>query len=285
MLKKTVRMRGRTSKRSKARVLKSTIRKVKKVQGVSLAVKKYVQRTLHKNVETKTLIPYVVNNYPIRAYGVAPNGPHQLTTFDLLTPLDGVIQGTNNGQRLGDTIKIRKLKVRGYINLDSSKADDATFLKNPMYVKLFVGRRKDSIADPNVTVIPGVSNAFDNILQNGPIPAAPQNLPSDMYRMINNDTYKIYATRFFKIGTAAPSNIPNDSAQYNNDFSFAKQFSIDLSKHIDLIRYNPGTTTIASNVGMYMWYFVCFANGSPVNTLTNAPLECHFDVNVTYEDA
>lgn len=285
MLKKPVRT--RVSKRSKARVLKSTIKKMKRVQrSVPLAVKKYVQHTLHKNVETKTLIPYTVNNYAISPYGIVPNGPHQLTTFDVLTPLDGVIQGTNNGQRLGDTIKIRKLKVRGYVNLDSSRADDPLYLKNPMYVKLFIGRRKDSIANPNTTVIPGVSNAFDNILQNGPIPAAPQNLPSDMYRMINNDTYKIYATRFFKIGNAAPSNDPSTSAQYNNDFSFARHFDIDLSKHIDLVRYNPGTTTIASNLGMYMWFFVCFANGATVNPVNAlAPLECHFDVNVTYEDA
>lgn len=265
---------------------KKRIYRKKIAKKVSRPVKAYVQRAIAKNVETKSMIPYVVQNYPISPYGIAPNGPHQLTTFDLLTPLDGLIQGTNNGQRLGDIIRIKKMSVRGYVNLDSTKANDDLYLKNPMYVKIVVGRRKDTVADPNTFSIPGVSTGFNNLFINGPTAAAPQNQPTDMYRMFNRDVYKILATRYFKIGNAAPSNDPSTSAQYNNDFSFARHFNIDLSKFIKTVRYNPGTTTISSNNGIYMWFLVCFANGAyPNGVNANLPLECHFDVNAIYEDA
>lgn len=271
-------------KKGKTSRYKRTYRKLAK--KVPRPVKAYVQHAIARNVETKSMIPYTVSNYAISPYGIAPNGPHQLTTFDLLTPLDGLIQGTNNGQRLGDIIRIKKMSVRGYVNLDSSRADDPLYLKNPMYVKLFVGRRKDTIANPNTTTITGISQAYDNFFMNGPTAASPQNLPVDMYRMVNRDVYKILATRFFKIGNAAPSNDPSTSAQYNNDFSFARHFSIDLSKFIKTVRYNPGTTTTSSNNAIYMWFIVCFANGATVNAVNaNLPLECHFDVNAVYEDA
>jgi hypothetical protein len=114
-----------------------------------------------------------------------------------------------------------------------------------------------------------------------------------MTELINKQTYQICATRYFKIGTSAPSNNPSDSAQWNNDFKFSKNFSVDLSKHIDIVKFSQqpsqGTSGEVTNFGMYAWFLVSFANGATVggsDGLTNwMPLECHFTVNSTYEDA
>lgn len=249
---------------------------------VGQAVKAYVKRAIKVSTELKHAVPYVVNNANIQSYGMVPNGPHQCTTFDLSSVLQ-IPQGTDDGQRVGDKIRVKSMSLQGYINLDSSLANDTSYLKNPMFVKMYIGRRIDTINDPNNYSFAG-GIGFNNLFANGPTAAAPQNLPSDMYRYVNKDVYRIYATRMFKIGMSAPSNNPADSNQWNNDFKFSKQFSISLNKHIEVVKYFDGSTT-PSNVGLYCWFNCCWANGASVTTLTRLPLEVHFDVNCTYYDS
>nr|WPR18609.1 MAG: capsid protein [Chemarfal virus 88] len=267
-------------KRANNKMRKTTQRRRKAVTRpqVSKAVKVYLKKALKKSAELKTATPYVVNNSAIRAYGISPNGPSQLTTFALSDVLT-IPQGTGDGQRIGDRIRVKSMNVKGYINLDSQYAGDAAYLKNPMYVKLFVGRRLDTLANPNT-----ISGGFSKLLAAGPTSQSPTNLPADMYRYINKELYQILHTRKFKIGTSAPSNNPSDSAQYNNDFSWARNFSINLSKNIETVKFSDGGSS-PSNVGLYMWFMVVFANGAAITTLTNTPLECHFDVNCTYYDS
>lgn len=253
-------------------------------------VKQYVKAMISRNVETKQCIPIGANNLPIRGYGIVPNGPHQLTTLDIGQIFDGMLQGTANGERLGNEIRIKKLTLKGFINLDSTKAEDATYLKNPMFVKMFVGRRKDTMANPNTYATTSYT-AFQDLFEAGPLVGFPDNLPTDMYQTINNETYQIVARRFFKIGTSAPSNQPSGSAQWNNDFSFSKYFSIDLTKHVNVIKYEPdmgggGVHGEVRNWGLYAWFLVCFANGATIDPITNnTPLEYHYNINATYEDA
>lgn len=251
-------------------------RYVKKAK-VPLSTRKYIKRIINTKAELKHAAPLVRNNVAIRGYGLW-GGPSQLTCEDLNTVFT-IPQGTADGQRLGDKIRVKSMNVRGYVNLDSSKADDATFKKNPMYVKMFIGRRCDTLLDPNT-----ITGGFSRFLASGPVSSAPQNLPSDMYRYVNKELYQIMATRVFKIGSSAPSNVPNDSAQWNNDFKFSKNFSVSLSKHINTVKYTDGGI-IPTNTAFYMWFLVCFANGSTPDPLTNnTPLECHYDVNLTYYD-
>lgn len=245
---------------------------------VTKAVKSYVKRAIHVKQELKHASPLVRQNVAIRGYGMS-GGPSQLTCEDITTVLT-IPQGTADGQRVGDKIKVKSLNIKGFINLDSSFADNPIYRKNPMYVKMFVGRRVDTVNDPNT-----ITGGFSKFLAAGPVAAAPTNLPPDMYRYVNKELYRVYATRIFKIGVSAPSNVPNDSAQWNNDFKFSKNFSISLNKHIDTVKYSDGGN-IPSNVGFYVWFLVCFANGSAINLVdNNTPLEWHYDVNCTYYDA
>lgn len=275
MSKKTKYTKKRSYKK-RAYKKRSTSRKV----TIPTNIKKYVKSVVARNVENKLAVPLYSNNRPITGYGISPNGPHQLSTFDIGSIFNGIIQGTNNGQRIGDSIRVKKYTLKGYVNLDSSVGNDTGFNKNPLYVKMFVGRRQDGILDPNTFG----ATAFGDLLVNGPTASAPLNLPSDMWRLINKNVYRIYATRFFKIGMSAPSNNPADSNQWNNDFKFSKHFSIDLSKHIDIVKYDEGGNT-PRNISFHVWFLVCFANGSPMTSLTQPCLEWHYDVNASYEDA
>jgi len=249
---------------------------------VGQAVKAYVKRAIKTSTELKHAVPMSFNNQNIQAFGISPNGPNQCTSEEITRVLQ-IPQGSDNGQRIGDKIRVKSLTIKGYVNLNSALANEPDYNKNPMYVKMFVGRRVDTIADPN-TYVSGGGTAFNNLFQNGPTATGPLNYPSDMYRYVNKDVYRIYTTRFFKIGMSAPSNNPADSNQWNNDFKFSKQFTISLNKHIDVVKYFDGGIN-PTNVGIYVWFVCCWANGSPVTTLTKLPLEWHYDVNCTYYDA
>ena len=259
------------------------VRIVRKRKGMSrvkvpVATRRYIKSAINRSSELKHASPLVRNNISIHAYGLPPGGPSQLTCEDLTTVFT-IPQGTSDGFRIGDRIRVKSLNVKGFVNLDSSRADDATYKKNPMYVKMFIGKRLDTLSDPNT-----ISGGFSKFLAAGPVSTPPQNLPSDMYRYVNKDLYQIMATRMFKIGSSAPSNVPNDSAQWNNDFGFSKNFSVSLNKHVNNVKYSDGGT-IPTNCAFYMWFLVCFANGSSVDVLTNnIPLEVHYDVNCTYYD-
>lgn len=254
---------------------------------VSPNIKRYVKAMVRRNIETKQAIPLGANNVPIRPYGLDGNGPHQLTTIDIGQIFEGMNKGTSNGERIGNEISVKKLTFKGFINLDSTKADVNAYKKNPMFVKMFVGRRRDTIQNPNTYATTNYT-AFEDLFEAGPLVGHPDNLPTDMYQTINKQVYQVVATRFFKIGTSSPSNVPNDSAQWNNDFSFSKFFSIDLSKHVHTIQYEAdyGTAEAVRNFGLYAWFLVCFANGSTLSIVDNLiPLECHYNINATYEDA
>jgi len=262
---------------------KKSMRKPKRKTGsskltVPKAVKAYVAKAINRKAELKHAAPLVRSNQAIRGYGLS-GGPTQLTCEDITTVFT-IPQGTADGQRIGDKIRVKSLNIKGFVNLDSSFADDPIYRKNPMYIKMFVGRRVDTIGDPNV-----IAGGFSRFLSAGPVAAAPTNLPPDMYRYVNKELYRVYATRLFKIGVSAPSNVPNDSAQWNNDFHFSKNFSVSLNKHVDIVKYSDGGIQPA-NVGFYVWFLVCFANGSAINLVdNNTPLEWHYDVNCTYYDA
>lgn len=273
-LKKTSKIRSRRTMRKRGQ-RKGKLR-------ISKTLKAYITKAIKVSTELKHAVPLSFNNQNIQAYGVTPNGPHQCTTINLTDVLN-ITQGTDNGMRIGDKIRVKSLTFKGYVNLNSALANEPDYLKNPMYVKMFVGRRVDTIEDPN-TYATGGGIGFNNLFQNGPTASGPLNYPSDMYRYVNKDVYRIYTTRFFKIGMSAPSNNPADSNQWNNDFKFAKHFSISLSKHIETVKYFDGATK-PSNVGLYAWFVPVWANGAPVTGLARMPLEYHCDVNCTYYDA
>lgn len=243
-----------------------------------LATRKYVKSLLSRSQETKQAMPSTANNVEIQPYGIAST--HGSTHFNFAPMFSTIAQGTGNGQRIGDSIKVQRLTLQGFMNFDPSHYGDTDYMKNPLYVKMIVFRRKDDVIDPCNYGTTGIND----LLLNGSIASAPQNLPSDMWRRFNTNVYKIYATRLFKLGNSAPSNNPQDTGQWNNDFSFSKRFSIDLSKHVDKVMFSE-TTGQPTNVSFNVAFLVCFANGYTPSSGQKPCVEIHYDMNCSYKDA
>lgn len=254
-------------------------RKIK--MNIPPKIKRYVKYIIGKNTETKEATPVYANDVDILPYGQATT--HSFTTLNLNQIFQGITQGTMNGQRIGDELKVKKLTFKGFINWDSSKLQNTSYSHLPLYVKMFVFKRKDN--NDNPATYNGVMGIGENsILMNGPTATAPTNDLSDFNKPFNTDTYKIFKTKTFKLGPAAVGDTPNTSGQWNNDFKFSQRWSIDLSKHVNIVKYSEGQA-FQTNCAFYVGFLIAFANNSGINATHLPPVEAHYVVNMTYEDA
>lgn len=248
---------------------------------VSQPVKDYVNKMIATKQENKEAMPVIANDVDILPYGQQTT--HSFTTLNLNQIFQGISQGTLNGQRIGDAIHAKKLRFSGFINWDSSKLEQNMYRHLPMYVKMFVFRRKDSLDSP--ATYSGIMGVGENdILMNGPSATSPINKLSDFNKPFNKDVYKIYKTKIFKLGPAAVGDTPNSSGQWNNDFKFSQRFDIDLSKHVNNITYAEGQN-YQTNCAFYVGFLVSFGNNSNIDASAKPPVEIHYTVNLTYEDA
>lgn len=277
---RTVRVpRSRQAKNMK-KLIRLTSRATKATRKVPRTIKTYVRSMLKHYTETKHAMPVYADNIQVLPYGLAT--AHTFTTLNLNGIFANVNQGTGDGQRIGDKIKVNKLTFKGFINWDSSKIDVIGYRHIPVYVKMFVFRRLDSLDNPSTTT--GVSLGESDILMNGPTAGAPNNLLSDFNRLFNKDVYRIFKVKQFKLGTSAVGDTPDTSGQWNNDFKFSQRFSIDLSKHIDVVKYKEATPN-QQNCAFYVGFIMAFGNNATMGATTQPPVEIHYDVNMSYEDA
>lgn len=262
---------------------RKTIRKRKSVKRmrtksrmpkvVSTVLKRYVKSAIKRNSETKFPLPLSANNVGIGPYNATSA---LLTTIDLTNVFD-IAQGTGQGGRIGDEITPTKLSFKGYINLQYQTvvADTTTLVQKPMYVKMVIGRQKNTMAQP--------AN-YSNLFQAGSTVAAPSNMPTDMLLNFNKDSYVIYATRVFKIGNSKPDVIANTDNSSNNDFSLARMFNINLIKHVPRLKYSDAND-YPTNFGIYAWFLICAADGS-IFGATNYPApEIHYTVEAAFKDS
>ena len=101
-----------------------------------------VKKVIHRMAENKLLSGYAANQ------SIAWAGSVTNPTSFKLAP--AVTQGSGSNQRVGNSIKIVKGVVRGYVNLKPYSATNNPF-DYPVYVKMWVCRRQTT--NPTVTGI------------------------------------------------------------------------------------------------------------------------------------
>lgn len=254
-----------------AKVTRKAVAKVmtKRALKVSDTVKAYVKRTISSKMETKQAPPSVLNNSAIVPYGVVPN----LTTLvDLIGPLDSIIQGVGEGERVGNRIHPLKASFKGFVSIPPTATSGNTGWASPRYLKMFLFKQRSTIDIP--------TNMSD-LFQNGNTDVAPQNIPQDMYVPFNKDKYTLFTTRMFKLGAATTST----TLTPNNDFSLSKYFNVDITKHLPKsILYND-TDVSPTNIGLYAGFLMCFADGRAISGVDYPEFSFSCVLNCSYKDS
>lgn len=262
------------------RVTKS-VRKPRKVYRKRTSVKtvKYmVKKEIARQAENKT------QQYYIDDYSVYPSnaGSPFTSSFFPVSPyvsyLD-ITQGVGQGERIGNQIKIKKLSIKGNFTPAPYNVTTNPTPQPIMIVMRFFISRATPITIPT---------SMSGFMQLGDSSADLQNNLTDIWGPYNEDAYKVFARRIFKIGyssyTGGGSGGGGPTQFYsNNDFKMNQSFSVDLTKYaIKTLKYNDTSSTPRMR-GIFCSVQALNADGTEMgSTVISAKMAAI--LNVEYED-
>ena len=236
---------------------------------VSPAIKTYVKRAIATNQENKLWIQYGANQAITTTSGGVP-------TFQNLVPT--LSQGSQNGNRIGNQIHVKRGYIRGYVNLLPYNVANNPLI-GPLMVKMWLVRAKtpmsSNLAETNIA-----TNFFD--IQNSV--TGFQGTMLDMVLSENRDEFTVLQSKKFELGltsstsvaTALPVNLDNSKFTVPFYFSYGKYLKKKL-------RYRDNTANApATNTNLFLVFQAVYANGD--NTAVQAA-EYHFNTRVEFEDA
>jgi hypothetical protein len=221
-----------------------------------------VNKAVNKNVENKMSNNLIVD-LPICIFSTtAPQW--WITSFSNFFDIG---PGTGQNQRIGNRFKLKTWKIRCLISPTSDgQINLSSYLPNSFQgtLKIFLGKQ---ISGGN-----NITPALPNFYQNGNASISPVGAKVEQLYTINNDVYKVYTSRTYKMGmsavpamaeteTVGTPSVTNQLIQMNpnNDFSLTKTFTIDVLKYIGknaTIKFNDASTTAqvpSTMEGLYIW--------------------------------
>jgi len=246
------------NKKVKKSVKKTRAKKPAMVKMVKAEVKKQtakIDEVKHQNLS--------VTGTNLQAYNTILG---TLTTIDVTAPLYAISQGVADGQRIGNRIRIKSYIVRASLNIST------TSNINNMYIRVMILRKKVGIDTPN--------GNYGRLYQFGATSVAPTGTTLDLMRYINKDFYTVYHSKIFLLGS-------NDSVQSvipGNNTAICRMLTMNMTKHVTNVIYDD-TTIFPQNVGFYMVFVPCLANGFAVSSGQMAPFYVNVDSEVLYTDS
>lgn len=243
-------------------------------------VKKIVKRAIDRNVENKTLQWYSESRVDI----LPSNGTNFLSTIEpvslglLGTPVLTIPQGTGQGQRIGNRIKIKSAYIAGTI---FPNVYDVTTNPVPQPCQVILWLFYDR-SDPT-----NIPNPVADFFQKGNTTVAMSGDLQDIMSPVNTDKYRVLTKRVFKIGYANVAGTGANAANENfanNDFKLNRNFKIPITKYlIKNVKFNDNATLPMSR-GLFMMITAVASNGS-LYSAGGVPAQMFWNVSYTYEDA
>lgn len=275
------------SKYSKKNTSKKSSRQMTPRTAVE-TIKRYVKTEIAKNVENKCTAT-ISKNGPVCTMMAGVPTTYKFYTF---TPgqfaLWAIAQGGAQDQRVGNSIKLKRWIIKGIIGIK-----DGTLPSSAAgYVDVYFGKYKKNIA--------AVDSSLNYLYQSGSTAITPSLLSTDTLCAINQDLYKVYYRKRFKIGVSVanpvgspPAGPAYPQAASNNDMAISQTFGFDVCKYICKDRKitfsdNQLTPQDADLSFLTVWATYTPYNGqcTPINT-DPADTLCYMTVltYAEYEDA
>lgn len=247
--------------------------------GVSLAVKSYVKKQIHVNIENK-----IANFNP----ATVPFGNYLESTNLHMRPLlpypgyNVISQGIGEGARIGNEIKLRKVTLNYVLRpLPYSATSPGNPFPGPSEVEMFLGFLKQAPG-----ILPGTVD-IGYLYQGGNVSYAPSGGLVDLIADVNKDYWTIKKRWRHKMGYSQYTGTGSSPAvQYNSN----NDFKLNVVKKMDITRLCPKTLKFndADNLMQGQNLFMFFQSVSAGGSITTSAIQsCNLDywVSITYEDA
>lgn len=231
-------------------------------------IKQYIKKTVANQGELKQAFKQNVNNDIITLANTTP------TAISLLPEPS---QGTGDSDRIGAYINMRKVIVRGFVNLKAYNSGDTTPVSpGPFLVRAWVLSAKNIQTNVFSNTLAATSFfEFNNTSQ------APTSNMNNMLYTVNKKLFTVHKTKSWKLGAASTSSVNNPSFYYDNS-PMSAPFYFDCSKFVHKLKFDEGQTW-ATNANLFLVWMVCRADGAASNTV--APIEYHYTLQTAYTDA
>lgn len=253
-------------------------------RGVSSNVKRYVNRVISRDAETKMVTATFSRNVapffsitdlsvqplgPL-ANGVSPGGIH-------------IFNGTGLTERIGNTVRVKSLIVK-YTMYPLPQQGTTNPTPTPQDVKVWIGFLRN-----NRTKIPETSDFNDLFYENNNI-TSPSSTITDMMLKINEAKWSVKRSIRHKVGCAIQIENPDDpnipiahSLYSNNDYKYNVSRTINCTNYINkVIKWQDSQG--ACDTGLYMWFTAVPPDGS-VGDVNAYPVEVTGTITLMYEDA
>lgn len=250
---KTMKKRGYRKKSSSRR---------NKTSKVAFAVKKYVNSTIHRNIENKKHITTSFNN--------SITGPQFV--LSLVPPLNQ--QGGGESQRIGNVVTLRKASIRFLINQIPYNALTNPY-GGPVHFRwMLISQRRDNTQTLALTSFFETNNGSQGITGTH----LNQLLP------VNDDLYKVHKTGKFRLAnTAQSNNFPVGGSNFDNSkLSLEKSIYFDryLTKKM---KFDDVASSTSTNTNLWLVILCSYANGSTTADYLLANIS--YVISWEYEDA
>lgn len=257
----------------KKRVSRKRIVKDKKVREI-------VKKEIARNIEDKS-IQFAVSDYNLYPSN-ATNFPNNTLHLSPNSSTLAIVQGTGQGNRVGNAIKIKKMRFKAML---TPQPWDNTLNPNPrpLIVRMVMYYDRE---DPNLLPAPG-----STFFQNGSSSTGFSNSPIDILRPINTDRYKVFKIKDYKLGYSQYAGTANTVANQgayqaysNNDFKMVQMIDEDVTKYlVKHVKYNDNLSDPMTR-GLYVTFFMIATDGTNLVS-TWIPAEISYILDCTYEDA
>lgn len=262
-------------RKNKRRAPLRTKKRTMKPRGVSMAVAKYVKKAIHRNIENK-----VINEkHELNFAAYFANTDLAVQTISPSVTALPILQGTGQAERIGNTIKTRKLLLK-YVLYPLPYQATVTDQPQPQEVIIWIGYLKNNrLKKPDAL-------DFVEFFQNGNSVSPPYSNLWDISLPVNTDLFHICKTIRHKLGHAIYTDyigIKPMSYFSNNDFKLNVSRSVDCTAYLNkTLKYVDGNTD--PDTGLYMWMTAVNSDGT-ISTFNVATVGMFYTLKYEYEDA
>lgn len=245
-------------------------------------IKALVNKVISRNEEKKESNIYSLN-HPLPS---SSNGAWVSSSVRLSPGSSGFVipNGTGQGNRIGNKIRVEKAWVKGIIHALPYNAT-SNLKPSPVQIRMLLFKDKFKSTEQPAAL------ALD-LFQTGSTSIGPQDDLVDMVLDINRDRYQVYYDQILKLGTASFTGVPSGTdptygaGQFhaNNDFSYNVAFNVDITKFLPKNIVFNDTVADPMSDSLWMIFMVVPATGAAAGS-TTVSASAQYSANIEYTDA
>lgn len=267
----------RKNKRRHTYARKKRVVAGRKRSSVSVAVKKYVNKTLHKTLENK--MTQIYNTGSFGPYATASN----FNAFPMLpyTSYMTIAQGVKSNERVGNVIKTRKVMLN-YVLRPNGYDATSNLIPKPCEVQMWLGNLRQATG-----VLPQTSD-FGLLFQLNSSAIPPTGGLEDLCLLTNKDHWTIKKYWTHKIGNSiyngASGIQPLNEYYGNNDYKYNVVRKMDITKLCAKTVKFDDATSVSQSANLFFFYQAVACDGT-ILASSQLPINISWFLTYEYEDA